>query len=1011
MTRRLLSILLCASLFTLGFAPTATPAGAVEPGELPGEGNWSLGATNPFVLYDAQITPLRDGRIFIVNRGADGLEAEIYDPATDTFEVLADPTDLVAPGGHPSNVVPGKPVELSDGTILLAAVTLGAGWASHVQTYDPQSNAWTVLDGLPNVAVGFGPPAVALLSTGNVLVVGSAGNQTQHPGFVLNTVDGSTRSFEINGYFMNTGLAESGGTGNAFLFGYTGNLLGALLELRESDLSVRVVAEHLSLTDVRTGGLLVLPDGNVALVGSSNRNLTVINPATGGMTGGSLELPDGQSQPVNGVVLPDGSVMIPQYYRDRGHHIYQPGTAGARFVPQTGGPGAGIATTVGGATYAFAERRVHRFVLGRFVASAPGAVADLNVVRCCDAGAWMSWQRGGAGYDGGNPITGHVVTRHRGGQTETFDAGTNMTFHDPTGLVGDVYTVQAVNAVGPGEETSVTATRRNPPGGVRSLTATAEGKVVLTWEPPVDTGGSPIAEYVVIRTDQVDTEAGYPFGGSVVTTPRFVDKSVQVGAFYQYYVVARNEDGADWISAALAGATTDSDGLQIASALVGSPPPNEPPIAAEAFRTVRSAETSGVVLSAHDPDGDALTYEVTNEPEHGVLTGSAPNLQYTPHDGYTGPDALTFTVDDGNGGTATGVVTLEVTEPDSGAFSVSQPAAAGQTVATGAASSAEGQAQVAVTTPVAGNISISQDLDGMNPEGFALVGTNYRIEAPAASVDQPLALAFYVAVDQLPDGFGPDDVTVFRDGVPIEACTDETGWAVPDPCVAERSVEDGVITIRVLSSHASDWALGVRQLETSTTVAAIADSVYGQSMSLTAQVDQNGATAPTGTVGFLDVSTSPAQMIGNVPLDANGTALLTGITLDAGSHDIVASYSGSETSAASTSAEAPMRIAKAGLVVTTKSTSTLAGLLSLKMTYATTVVSAVTDDPVPGLSVTTKVDGASAASGCAATTDRNGLAVCSSGPIRLVLGGTFTATVAGTNNFRQGSASGKIPLF
>lgn len=1001
MPRRLLSMLLSAGLFTLGLVLATTPPGAAEPGALPGEGNWSLQAANPFVLYDAQTTVLRDGRVFIVNRG-DGLTAEVYDPATDSFEVLASPAVVGDPPVR-SNVVPGRPVELPDGRILLAAVTASTGWQSHVQTYDPVADAWTVLEGLPNIAVGFGPPAVALLSSGNVLVVGSAGNRLDHPGFVLDPSDGTTRTFAVDGYYMNTGVAESGGAGNAFLFGYTGGLRGAVLEVRESDLSVHVVAAHLGLTDVRTGGMLVLEDGRLALVGSADRVLTVVDPETGDATSQPLD-----SQPSTGAILPDGSVMVTAYY-GRGHHIYEPGTGEMRFVPQTGPDGPALAATTGGATHLFIGNRVYRFVPGRFVPVAPRAVDGLKLVRCCGAGAWMSWEPAEWGDDGGYAITGHRVTRVRAGQAETFIVESGSSFHDPAGQEGDVYSVQAVNAVGPGAEVSVTATRREVPGGVRSLSATSAGRIVLTWEPPEDTGGSPIADYAVIRSDRLDTGTGYPFGGSVVTTPRFTDTTVQVGQYLDYYVVARNEDGADWISAALAGATTDSEGLRMISVVVGSPPPNQAPVTAEARRTVRSGETSGLVLSAQDPDGDVLDYEVTSGPDHGDLSGAAPFLRYTPEPGYIGPDAVTFTVDDGRGGTATGVVTLDVTAPD-GASSVSQSAAAGQTVATGVASSEDEQAEVAVTTPVAGEVSITQDAAVADPEGYAVVGTQYRIEAPSASVEQPLALVFQVAADQLPAGSGPEDVTVFRDGTPIEACAGDAGWAVPDPCVAQRSLAAGVITIRVLSSHASDWALGVRMLETATTLGPIADSAYGQAMSLTAQVQQPGPAAATGTVTFRDESTTPATTLGSAPVGADGIARLTDVTLAAGSHVIVASYSGSEMSSASTSAAVPMQVAKADLVVTTKSSSTVTGALTLRMTYTTTVTSAVTNRPVAGLSVTTRVTGGSAGSGCTAVTNSSGVATCASSPVTIVLGASYTAKVAATDNYRSASATGRVPL-
>jgi hypothetical protein len=54
-----------------------------------------------------------------------------------------------------------------------------------------------------------------------------------------------------------------------------------------------------------------------------------------------------------------------------------------------------------------------------------------------------------------------------------------------------------------------------------------------------------------------------------------------------------------------------------------------------------------VPLSATDEDGDRLTYEVTAQPAHGSLTGTAPALVYEPDAGFAGEDAFTWHASDG----------------------------------------------------------------------------------------------------------------------------------------------------------------------------------------------------------------------------------------------------------------------------------------------------------------------------------------------------------------------------
>ena len=54
-----------------------------------------------------------------------------------------------------------------------------------------------------------------------------------------------------------------------------------------------------------------------------------------------------------------------------------------------------------------------------------------------------------------------------------------------------------------------------------------------------------------------------------------------------------------------------------------------------------------LVLVGEDVDGDALNYFVVTQPEHGVLSGTPPDLIYTPDANYNGSDGFTYQVSDG----------------------------------------------------------------------------------------------------------------------------------------------------------------------------------------------------------------------------------------------------------------------------------------------------------------------------------------------------------------------------
>ncbi len=73
---------------------------------------------------------------------------------------------------------------------------------------------------------------------------------------------------------------------------------------------------------------------------------------------------------------------------------------------------------------------------------------------------------------------------------------------------------------------------------------------------------------------------------------------------------------------------------------------NDAPVANE--QTVSTPEDTAlaITLTGSDQDGDALTYAVIANPTHGVLTGTAPNLTYTPASNYHGSDSFTFQASD-----------------------------------------------------------------------------------------------------------------------------------------------------------------------------------------------------------------------------------------------------------------------------------------------------------------------------------------------------------------------------
>ena len=103
-----------------------------------------------------------------------------------------------------------------------------------------------------------------------------------------------------------------------------------------------------------------------------------------------------------------------------------------------------------------------------------------------------------------------------------------------------------------------------------------------------------------------------------------------------------------------------------------------------------------------------------------------------------------------------------------------------------------------------GDVTITETSQVSGAEtGFLALGVQVVIDAPPASVADPLRLVFRLHASVLPAGVSVADVEIFQDGTAVAARTGAPS-AVPDPCVLSRQLlADGAVEIVVLASAAS----------------------------------------------------------------------------------------------------------------------------------------------------------------------------------------------------------------
>ena len=185
----------------------------------------------------------------------------------------------------------------------------------------------------------------------------------------------------------------------------------------------------------------------------------------------------------------------------------------------------------------------------------------------------------------------------------------------------------------------------------------------------------PVNDPPVARDDFAGTDEDLKVSGNVLANDYDVDGDVltvslvagpadgtltldPAGSFI--YVPDANFNGTDSFTYEV---SDGNGGTATATVTIIINPVNDLPVAADDDATTDEDTSVDVDVLANDSDvdGDTLSVQSFTQPSHGTVTDLGDGvLRYTPNADYNGGDSFTYRVNDGNGGSAIGIVTITV---------------------------------------------------------------------------------------------------------------------------------------------------------------------------------------------------------------------------------------------------------------------------------------------------------------------------------------------------------------
>lgn len=175
-----------------------------------------------------------------------------------------------------------------------------------------------------------------------------------------------------------------------------------------------------------------------------------------------------------------------------------------------------------------------------------------------------------------------------------------------------------------------------------------------------------------------------------------------------------------------------------------------------------------ITLTGTDPEKSPLQFNVRRAPNLGVLTGSLPNIVYTPNPNVSGADSFTFTVSDGELDSAEAMIRIIITPVNDAPVAVAQQIQTDQNVPVAITLQAQDSdsnqfdfrivepPKLGVLTDEGALLTYTPNRDAIGTDSFAFVANDWSTDSAPATVSitilkgntSPVAQSFTVSAPQ-----------------------------------------------------------------------------------------------------------------------------------------------------------------------------------------------------------------------------------------------------------------------